>query len=110
MRLSMQKILAALLLLTQLAPAALGDAPRNWADDNHSHDKARRAVERGEAMTVGKVMDILRSKVPGDIVATEYEHEFDRWVYEFKVIDREGKLRKVHIDAATGGLIEEKHN
>ena len=107
---SFQRFLTVLLLSMQLAPVALGDPPRSWEDDDHSHDKARRAVERGEALSVDTVMNILHREVPGEIVSTEYEHEFDRWVYEFKVIDPKGYLRKVHIDAATGALIEERHN
>ncbi|MET0029158.1 MAG: PepSY domain-containing protein [Candidatus Thiodiazotropha sp.] len=89
---------------------ALSDTPRNWEDDDHSYDKARRAVERGEALPVTEVMKRLRAQVHGDIVATEYEFEFERWVYEFKVLDGLGRLYRVHLDAATGERITETHD
>ena len=101
-------LLAAGLLL--LVPLALGQAGQAWQDDDHSYDKARRAVERGDALPVTEVMRHLRHKVQGDIVATEYEYEFHRWVYEFKVLDTQGRLKKVHIDAATGEMIGEAQN
>ena len=88
------------------APAGASHQARQWEDDNHSHDQARRAVERGEALPVAEVLRQLRSQVRGDVVAIEYEYEFERWVYEFKIIDPEGRLRKVHLDAASGALIQ----
>ena len=97
----------ALLMLGLLMTTVVFSAPaRDWADDDHSYDKARRAVERGEALPVAEVMKRLRARVQGDIVATEYEYEFERWVYEFKVVDPQGRLHKVHLDAATGELVE----
>jgi len=48
----------------------------------------------------------LRETIQGKLIATEYEYEFDRWVYEFTVIDMEGKLRRVHLDARSGELVQ----
>lgn len=93
-----------------ITTAALSAPPRSWDDDDHSYDKARRAVARGEALPVTEVMKHLRAQVPGDVVATEYEFEFERWVYEFKVVDPQGHLRKVHLDAATGELVDGPHD
>ncbi len=101
----------ALLCLSLLSATSLAAAhePHEWQDDDHSYDKARRAVERGDALPIGEVLRRLRSEVPGDVVATEYEFEFHRWVYEFKVVDPQGRIRKVHLDAATGEMIDEAH-
>ena len=88
------------------AGAAADHGDRHWEDDDHSHDRARRAVERGDALPVEEVLARLRAQVPGEIMAMEYEHEYGRWVYEFKLIDPAGRLRKVHLDAATGELVE----
>jgi len=77
-----------------------------WEDDNHSYDRARRAVSSGEAMPLPQAMARLRETLPGKLIATEYEYEFNRWVYEFTVIDMQGRLRKVHLDARTGALVQ----
>jgi uncharacterized membrane protein YkoI len=103
----LRKTVLFVLLAGLLIPClALAEAARNWDDDDHSYDKARRAVARGEALPVTEVMKYLRVQVPGDVVATEYEYEFERWVYEFRVVDPQGHLRKVHLDAATGELVD----
>lgn len=77
-----------------------------WEDDNHSYDRARRAVDRGESLALPEVIGHLRRIAPGQIVAVEYEYEFDRWVYEFKIIDQQGRLQKVHLDAKSGVLVQ----
>jgi uncharacterized membrane protein YkoI len=79
-----------------------------WEDDDYSHDKARRAVEDGHALPVTQMILHLRSHTSDDIVALEYEYEFGRWVYEFKVVDKQGRLRRVHMDAATGKFLNEQ--
>ncbi len=110
-RAQLRKLVLPALLAGLLLPcAALADPARHWDDDDHSYDKARRAVASGEALPVTEVMKRLRAQVPGDVVATEYEYEFERWVYEFKVVDSRGHLRRVHLDAATGELVDERQD
>jgi uncharacterized membrane protein YkoI len=77
-----------------------------WEDDDHSYDRARRAVSRGEAMPLSRAIARLHETIQGKLIATEYEYEFDRWVYEFTIIDMESKLRKVHLDARSGELVQ----
>ena len=102
------KWITAVMALCVLAASTVLSAPsEDWEDDDYSYDKARRAVARGEALPVTEVMKHLRSKVKGDIVATEYEYEYERWVYEFKIVDPLGRLYRVHLDAATGELVTE---
>lgn len=76
-----------------------------WEDDNHSYDQARRALDRGEVLPLSTVIEHLQHHNSGEIVATEYEYEFDRWVYEFKLIDKQGRVSMVHIDARDGSLV-----
>lgn len=104
-------LLVTVIVLTLTTVTAGASGPTHqWDDDDLSHDRARRAVANGEALPVTEVLRHLRAQVQGDIVATEYEYEFDRWVYEFKLVDRLGRMRKVHIDAATGKWIEGEHD
>ena len=77
-----------------------------WEGDDLSYDRARRAVISGEAMPLPQAMIRLHETIQGKLIATEYEYEFDRWVYEFTMIDMEGKLRRVHLDARTGELVQ----
>lgn len=100
------RIALALLLVAWWSAVGADPGGREWADDDHSYDRARRAVERGAALPVTELLRRLRERHPGDVVAMEYEFEFERWVYEFKVIDDGGRLHKVHLDAATGRVVD----
>lgn len=102
---TLTRILIGSLLLLTLSAA---HDPHSWHDEDHSYDKARRAVELGKALPIDQVIAHLRSHYSGDIVAVEYEHEFDQWVYEFKVIDKQGRLRRIHLNAGTGELVNEQ--
>ena len=100
------RILALATLLALCAPGPGLTAEPVWEDDNLSYDRARRAVKSGEAIPLSQAMARLREMIQGELIATEYEYEFDRWVYEFTVIDMDGKLRRVHLDARSGELVQ----
>ena len=100
------RTLALAVLLALGAPGTGLTAEPAWQDDDLSYDRARRAVRSGEAMPLPEAMARLRATIQGNLIATEYEYEFDRWVYEFTVIDMEGKLRRVHLDARSGELVQ----
>lgn len=99
--------IALFLLLAGVLLMSLALAQETWQDDAHPYDKARRAVERGDALPITEVIQRLRSEVQGEIMTVEYEFEFQHWVYEFKVLDPQGRLKRVHIDAGTGEMIDE---
>ena len=83
-----------------------GHDEHGWREHESAYEQAREAVARGEALPLHQVREHLQRVAPGKIVATHYEYEFDRWVYEFKIIDPQGQLRKVHIDARNGELVK----
>ena len=78
---------------------------RQWEDDDHAYDRARRAVDRGEALPITELLERLKTQVPGEVVGVEFERERGRWVYEFKIIDRGGRLLDVYVDAQTGTVL-----
>jgi len=87
------------------ATVARGDQ-HDWHEHDSAYEQARQAVSRGEALPLHEVRTHLQRVAPGKVVATQYEFEFERWVYEFKIVDPQGQLRKVHIDARSGELVE----
>ena len=97
------KFLLCLLMAYSTMPGA---GKLEWEDANHSYDQARRALDRGEVLPLSEVIKYLRRHNKGDIVATEYEYEFGNWVYEFKLIDQQGRMSMVHIDARDGSLVQ----
>jgi uncharacterized membrane protein YkoI len=79
-------------------------------DDPERRDEVRRAVEAGEVLPLAQILERLRGKVSGDVTGIEINREGGRWQYEFRVIERSGRVLEVHVDARTGNIerIEEK--
>lgn len=70
------------------------------ADDDDA-ERVRQAVEKGEIRPLSDILAETRSKLPGDVVGVEIEREDGRWQYEFKVVDGQGRLFEVYVNAQT---------
>ena len=82
-----------------------GQGARAWEDDDDSHDRARRASEGGEILTMTEILKRIRPQAPGRVLDTELEREDGRWIYEIKLLDAKGRLYEVEIDAHSGELL-----
>jgi uncharacterized membrane protein YkoI len=90
-------LLAGLLVLSSLAAPARAD------DD---HDRARAAVASGQVLPLRKVLDALeRLQPPGQpapqVLEVELEERRGRWHYEIKLLQPDGRVTKVRLDART---------
>jgi uncharacterized membrane protein YkoI len=96
------------LLMAALIAIGPGAAPAVARD--HDHDAARRAVEHGEIRPLAEILAAVRSQLPGDVVGVGIEQKNGRWLYEFRVVDRRGRLFEVYVDARTARIeqIKEK--
>lgn len=96
------------LLLAAFAATAAPSFGRD--DDPERRDAVRRAVEAGDVVPLSQILQKVRGRVSGDITGVEIEREEGRWHYEFRVIDHDGRVLEVHVDARSGdiGQIEEK--
>lgn len=92
------------------AQQGVADDERNCAgggfEDEHDHDRARRALECGEVMPLAEVLAIIRPQISGEIVETEFENEDGLWVYELKYIDARGRLVEIYVDAGTAQILK----
>jgi uncharacterized membrane protein YkoI len=99
-------IIGLVAILTTGSPVAVSsENERQWEDDDHAYDRARRAVDRGEVLPIAKLLERLNNEVPGEVIGVEFEREHGRWMYEFKVIDSKGRLLEVYVDAHTGEVL-----
>jgi uncharacterized membrane protein YkoI len=71
-------------------------------------DRARAAVQAGQAMPLKNVLEQLAKDHPGQVLEVELEHEHGRWVYEIKLLQAGGRLVKLELDAATGEVLRRK--
>ncbi len=99
----MSKTRRALIVLGLAAALLPADAR---ADRERDYDRARRAVERGEALALADILSRVQADLGGEVVGVEFERKRDRWVYEFKVIDPAGRLWEVYVDAASAAILK----
>lgn len=76
----------------------------HWDGGHHDHEAARAAVERGEIKPLVELLGQVKDKLPGDIAGVELERHHGVWLYEFRVIDKAGRLFDVHVDAKSGEI------
>jgi uncharacterized membrane protein YkoI len=80
-------------------------AARADEDDDGDHDRARDLYEHGEIKGLANILDIVRAKAPGDVVAVDLIRQANRWVYRFQVVGADGRRTTVDVDAGAGVIM-----
>jgi|SRR5262249_21625564 len=71
------------------------------------HDLARKALLEGRIRPLAEIIEMVKSKIPGVILSVQIEiDDQKRFVYEFDIVTREGKLKEVDVDAATAMVLK----
>lgn len=86
--------------LTVAALVGSGVAPVLARD----HDEARHAVEAGEIRPLAEILNVVRGKLPGEVVRVKLERKTGHWVYEFRVVNGEGRVFEVYVNARSGDI------
>lgn len=79
-----------------------------WAGDEGDHERARAAVQAGDVLPLATVLERLKRSHPGQVLEVELEQEDGRWVYEIKLLQADGQLLKLELDARTAQTLEVK--
>jgi uncharacterized membrane protein YkoI len=74
------------------------------------HERALQAMEAGEIKPLVQILDLLKAQEPGRVLEVELEEKSDRWVYEIKMIQNQGRVREFKVDAKTGFIIKVKND
>ena len=93
-------LLGLAIALTLIAPAV--------ADGRQDHEVARRALAAGEILPLAVVLERIGREHRGEVLEVELEHEDERWIYEVKMLRRDGGINKLIVDARDGRLLEVK--
>jgi uncharacterized membrane protein YkoI len=72
------------------------------------HELARQALERGQVLALRTVLDKIEREYPGQVLKVEFEREDGRFVYEIRLLQNDGRMAKLTVDAADGRVIEIK--
>ncbi len=97
---SRRTLLGFALALTLIAPSV--------ADERQDHEVARRALAAGEILPLGAVLERIGREHRGEVLEVELEHEDEQWIYEVKMLRRDGGVNKLIVDARDGRLLEVK--
>lgn len=95
-------------ILAVLSAAFVLSVSAVQADRSRDHERARLAVERGEALPLADILQQVRPALGGEVVGVSFERKRDRWIYEFKVIRTSGGLVEFYVDAATAQIIKQE--
>ena len=74
-----------------------------WADDKEG--KITDLV-KDATVTIEQAIKTASEKVPGTVVEAELEKKHGKTVWEVEVLGADGNVTEVHIDAATGAVID----
>ncbi len=88
-----------------LAGAAL---PPAAADARPDHERARAAVRAGEVMPLPQLLAQLQRSHPGQVLELELERDDGRWIYEVKLLQADGRLLELELDARTAQVLKVK--
>jgi uncharacterized membrane protein YkoI len=88
---------------TLLALVLLGGVGVVHADDDA--DRARAGAQSGRLLPLTRILQIVATRYPGEVLAVELDDD-DRPEYELRVLQRDGRILEIEIDARTGRFLD----
>ncbi len=98
------KLFTLILTLTVGSLLALGTPA--WSDKKKDEEGDIAALAKEANVTIDQAIKTAIEKVPGAVVEAELEKKHDKTIWEVEVLGADGKVTEVHIDAATGAVID----
>jgi uncharacterized membrane protein YkoI len=71
------------------------------------HDRARRALQRGEIRPLTAIMQQIQTQLGGEVIEVEFKGQGKgrKHLYEFKILTPSGRISEVLVDAATAEIL-----
>ena len=98
------------LILSGVALCLLGASPLLRADDHDhgSHELARKALEQGRVLPLRTVLDKIERDYQGQALKVEFEQDGGRFLYKIRLLQSDGRMVKLKVDAMDGRVLEIK--
>lgn len=100
-----RRLVQAAALACALLPAAWLQTAQAGSDD---HELARQALQQGKILPLRTVMDRVEEQYRGQVIKVEFERDDGLFVYDIRLLQNDGKLVKLKLDARDGSLISMK--
>lgn len=81
----------------------VGSSTVAWSDDKEGNIAD---LVKDAKVTAEQAIKTATEKVPGTVVEAELEKKHGKTVWEVEILGADGKVTEVHIDAATGTVID----
>lgn len=67
---------------------------------------AKKLMQKGEILPLEKILTLARAEKNGEVIETEFEKKHGRYIYEVEILDNQGQVWELKLDAKTGKLIK----
>lgn len=98
-------VLGSLTLGCALWAGAVLGLPTAHSDES-DHELARQALQQGKVLPLRTVLDQVERQYQGQVVKVEFEHEDGRFIYEMRLLQANGQLTKLKVDAVDGRVLK----
>ena len=99
------KLALVALLLVVLGPLSVVPAEAEPRMRCLTRDQQRTAITERRAVPLAAVSKSVRTRVPGEMVRARLCQEPERLIYLLTVLPRDGKVRRVIVDAKNGAVV-----
>ncbi|WP_312843496.1 PepSY domain-containing protein [Diaphorobacter nitroreducens] len=96
------------LMALAVAAATAGTAAQAAERGHGDHDLARQALERGQVLPLRTVLEKVEREYQGQVLKVEFEHDDGRFIYEIRLLQQDGRMAKLKIDAVDGRVLQIK--
>lgn len=80
----------------------------NGAFASDDHESARRLSKTGEILPLETILENAQQYQPGRVLEVEFESEHGQYIYEIEILNPQGIVWELELDAQTGQLLERK--
>jgi len=74
------------------------------------HERAKALLESGEILSLEQILKNIREEQPGRLLEVKLEEEKDTLIYEVELLDNEGRVWELKLDAVTGELLKRERD
>ncbi|WP_289282258.1 PepSY domain-containing protein [Methylophaga sp. UBA5088] len=67
---------------------------------------ARQLLKEGKIMPLQEILTKAAMIKPGQVIETDLEKENERYVYELEILDKDGQVWELELDAQTGEFVD----
>ena len=75
-----------------------------YADDDH--EMARALVESGDILPLDVILEKAQAHHRGRVLEVELEQDEGRRIYEIEIVDKQGVVHELYLDASSGELLK----